>query len=246
MQTLRHNIFLRHAKLNADIGGYVHYFKLVEKMVLIDVKATHYMEANFITCEKSADKGFLLKIPHSSEVTHREIKVDCNTELLDIGFSEGRLHLATIEKNGQIEKASLDDSGRWNGQTSIVVTGMDQKELHTMNESIREVHRAGTVGYAFEKFKKRAREHGESVAKGIAIGILIGLVIAIAPDLAEPGATKRSGKSQAYMIAGAAFAGGIIAIGVESMSHEDDKDEDAVLNSLLTVVRHYVRREDRS
>ena len=151
-----------------------------------------------------------------------------------------------LRKTGKSKKASLDDSGRWNGQTSIVVTGMDQKELHTMNESIREVHRAGTVGYAFEKFKKRAREHGESVAKGIAIGILIGLVIAIAPDLAEPGATKRSGKSQAYMIAGAAFAGGIIAIGVESMSHEDDKDEDAVLNSLLTVVRHYVRREDRS
>ncbi len=223
------------------------------QMVMIDVKAAHYLEASYLTCAKSGGKGarrFLLKIPRSVRTEHREILVDCNTRLLDIGVSEGMLHLATIESNGTTQKAVLDDRGRWDGTTTLIAQGLAFEQLTLLRERIEQFRREGTLGHKMEQLFLAVADYTKSAAKGAVIGAVLAVVgMGIAEAATPPEQGSVPGVVKAKVVIGVAAAGGLLAMGMESSARQAGEDKkltkeekESIEHSVLAMMREYVRR----
>ena len=215
-----------------------------KQTVMIDVKAAHYMDSHYITCTKSADKRFLLKIPKSTKIAQREIKVDCQTNLLDIAFHRGELQLATIEKNGKTQKIMLNDAGQWQGEVATVTNGIEREELEKIQAGIELLHREGTLGLKLEQWKESSSDYLHTAGKGAAFGALTGLALALGM---EASGSKTAGKSKnvgAVLVVGGAVAGGFVGMGIESQLQEQKKTPPN--RAVLMIVRDYLQQDWRA
>lgn len=204
------------------------------QLVLIDIDVAHYMNSHYFSCTKTADKRLLLEIPKSPIPTNREIRVDCRTKILDIGFDNGQLQIATIERNGSTYRAVIDQAGQWHGEIHELAKGISSHELNALYTRVEDLHRSGTLGYKIEKM-------AESAVKGALIGALIGMTLVLGDDLisSSKGKNRTSTKSHAKVVAGFAVAGSIISMGIKS---NNLNDKEKIEGAALTVVRAYTRR----
>ena len=135
---------LKEAKWKADEandGFFVYRTKSLacddEQLVLIDVDAAHHMNSHYTSCTKSDDKRLLLEIPKSPVATNRQIRVDCQTKVLDIGFDDGKLQIATIERNGSTHRATIDQDGQWHGEITEIAKGISTFELNALHKQAK-------------------------------------------------------------------------------------------------------------
>lgn len=205
-----------------------------EQLVLIDVDAAHFMNSHYISCTKSDDKRLLLEIPKSPVATNRQIRVDCQTKVFDIGFDDGELLIATIERNGSTHRVTIDQNGQWQGGITELATGIGTHELNALHKQAEELRRAGTLGRKIEKMV-------ESAVKGAVIGAGVGMTLVLGDELLNKG--KRSTKAHVGVVTGFAIAGGLVVMGLDSNNLDNEEEIEA---AALTIVRSYARRKQSS
>ena len=208
-----------------------------KQLVMIDVKAAHYMDSHYITCTKSADKRLLLKIPKSTEVPQQEIKVDCQTKIINVAIHRDELRLTTLERNGKTQKAVLDNAGQWQGEVAVT-EGISTHELQKIEAQIDLLHRDGTLGLKLEQWKKSSSDYLESAAKGAALGALGGLLTVLG---IKATGNKAGGKVTAGLVVGGTLVGGVVALGIES-HHQEEKNE-PISNRVVVLMRDYLRQD---
>ena len=209
-----------------------------KQLVLIDVDASHYMNSHYVTCSKTANKRLLLTIPKSLATANRQIEADCQTRILDIGIDDGKLLVSTIEKNGATQRAIIDRDGRWDGKVSELAKGLSIYKLNDLHKQVKELHRAGTLGYKIEKM-------ADSAIKGALIGVTAGMTLIVGDQLLSSHDVKGRTSTKAHIgvVGGFAIAGSLIAMGLESNNFDD---EEKLQDSALVIVQAYTRRTEES
>lgn len=96
--------------------------------IAIGVKAAQFLRAKSITCSLTPDGYLRFEIPNSDSHSDR-IRVDCETEFIDLRSDGSSLSISTFEKNGKGYLAMVDSFGRWNNRIEQISKGIDEEEM---------------------------------------------------------------------------------------------------------------------
>ena len=113
-----------------------------EQIVMIDLKAAQFMQAKSITCSLTDDSYLRFEIPQSSVYSDR-IRVDCDSEVIDLRSDGSSLSISTLEKNGSTNLAVIDSFGKWDNKIEEISRGLSRQELNKLDEAISEARDSG-------------------------------------------------------------------------------------------------------